>query len=257
MSAEGSSSVQTLGGMSGAIIVEDPEGSLPPEVEAMREVVMLLQETNIESGSLRNYKAASKIAGSNMPLYGDDRDGREEEKEGGADETEEAGEGEAEMLHFVTVNGQYQPVLGARPGEAFRLRVVHGGNNDHMNVSLEPAGAAHTPASTASEHGRADGEEGEDWEEEGSSSPGGSCTLLTLARDGVYLPAPRRQGGGNGRVVLSPGSRADLAVRCDREGVYRLTSSKGVRADGEGEEGEGETSIMAYLGQDTDVFEGE
>lgn len=50
MDAEGSSSVQTLGGMSGAIIVEDPEGSLPPEVEAMREVVMVLQETNIESG---------------------------------------------------------------------------------------------------------------------------------------------------------------------------------------------------------------
>lgn len=49
-SAEGSSSVQTLGGMSGAIIVEDPEGSLPPEVEPMREVVMVLQETNIESG---------------------------------------------------------------------------------------------------------------------------------------------------------------------------------------------------------------
>lgn len=36
--------------MSGAIIVEDPEGSLPPEVEPMKEVVMVLQETNIESG---------------------------------------------------------------------------------------------------------------------------------------------------------------------------------------------------------------
>lgn len=48
--AEGSSSVQTLGGMSGAIVVEDPEGSLPPEVEAMREVIAVLQETNIESG---------------------------------------------------------------------------------------------------------------------------------------------------------------------------------------------------------------
>lgn len=42
--------MQTLGGMSGAIIVEDPEGSLPPEVEPMREVIAVLQETNIESG---------------------------------------------------------------------------------------------------------------------------------------------------------------------------------------------------------------
>lgn len=52
-SAEGSSSVQTLGGMSGAIVVEDPEGSLPPEIEQMREVLMVLQETNIESGGAR------------------------------------------------------------------------------------------------------------------------------------------------------------------------------------------------------------
>lgn len=36
--------------MSGAIVVEDPEGSLPPELEVMREVVMVLQETNLESG---------------------------------------------------------------------------------------------------------------------------------------------------------------------------------------------------------------
>lgn len=38
--------------MSGAIVVEDPEGSLPRELEAMREVVMVLQETNIESGEV-------------------------------------------------------------------------------------------------------------------------------------------------------------------------------------------------------------
>ena len=32
-------------------MVEDPEGSLPEELEAMREIVMVLQETNIESGA--------------------------------------------------------------------------------------------------------------------------------------------------------------------------------------------------------------
>ncbi|CAM9732064.1 unnamed protein product, partial [Sphacelaria rigidula] len=47
---DGSSSVQTLGGMSGVIVVEDPPGTLSPEMKAMREVVMILQETNIESG---------------------------------------------------------------------------------------------------------------------------------------------------------------------------------------------------------------
>lgn len=33
------------------IVVEDPPGTLSPEMEAMREVVMILQETNIESGA--------------------------------------------------------------------------------------------------------------------------------------------------------------------------------------------------------------
>lgn len=181
-----------------------------------------------------------------MPLFGEDDVNGEE---GGARKTEEA---KAEMLHFVTVNGQYQPVLGAQPGEALRLRVVHGGNNDHMHVSLQPVDAAHAPTNKAGEAGRTtEGEHDAEEEKEGSSP--GSCTLLTLARDGVYLPAPRRQGGGDGRVVLAPGSRADVAVRCDREGVYRLTSSKGMMDGGD----EGEASVVTYLGKDTDVFEGE
>ncbi|CAN0434265.1 unnamed protein product, partial [Laminaria digitata] len=97
------------------------------------------------------------------------------------------------------VNGQYQPIVQAQPGEALRLRLVHGGNNDHM------------------------------YGERGGGGGGGAagCTLLTLARDGVYLEAPRRQGGGAGHVLVAPGSRADLAVACDRPGVYRLSSSRG------------------------------
>ena len=85
----------------------------------------------------------------------------------------------------------------------------------------------------------------------GGDGDGGSdagCMLLTLARDGVYLEEPRRQGGGGGHVVLPPGSRADLAVKCDRPGVYRLVSSHAV---------DGVQSPMTYLGKKTDVFEGE
>lgn len=154
-----------------------------------------------------------------MPLYGRGRRG----VGSGGDRSK------SEMLHFVTVNGQYQPVVRAQPGEALRLRVVHGGNNDHMYVSIVPAAAS-------------------------SADQGGSCKLLTLARDGVYLPAPRLQGGGDGRVVLAPGSRADLAVRCDGPAVYRLVSSKEA---GEGDGDLDEVSFMAYLGKKTDVFEGE
>eukprot|EP00903_Cladosiphon_okamuranus_P017466 g16088.t1 len=245
---EGSSSVQTLGGMSGAIIVEDAEGSLPPEVEAMREVVMVLQETNIESGALRNYKAASEISGSKMPLYG--------KAEGG-------NASESDLLHFITVNGQYQPVIRAQPGEALRLRVVHGGNNDHIHVSLVPAAAAgsqreYTQDSGQEKKGAAEASGPGDAPAANSDDDPSSCKLLTLARDGVYLAAPRLQGGGDGQLVLAAGSRADLAVRCDGPGVYRLVSSKGGAAGrgGGGDEDGDEDSIMAYLGKNTDVFEG-
>lgn len=228
------------------------------------------------AGSLRNYKSASEISGSKMPLYGSTRG-----DEGGGGGGEKGEGGKSDMLHFVTVNGQYQPVIRAHPGEAFRLRVVHGGNNDHMYVSLVPAADAAASCSSSSptegrtgrggggggllgegaENGRAGAGSGSS----SSSGGGGSCgcTLLTLARDGVYLPSPRRQGGGDGRLVLAPGSRADVAVRCDRPGVYRLASSRGSAAGGEEENGDGDggeevmLSIMDYLGHDTDVFEGE
>lgn len=43
--------MQTLGGMSGAIIVEDPKGTVPDAIQVMREVVVILQETNLKSGN--------------------------------------------------------------------------------------------------------------------------------------------------------------------------------------------------------------
>lgn len=203
-----------------------------------------------------------------MPLYGNTGRGEGGEGYGGGDGEENGGEKEgskSDMLHFVTVNGQYQPVIRAHPGEAFRLRVIHGGNNDHMYVSLVPAGGSRSSNGTKDGNkgrGALPGKEADNprtgaGSGGSSSGGGGGCTLLTLARDGVYLPTPRRQGGGDGRLVLAPGSRADVAVRCDRPGVYRLASSKG--AAGEEADGDGEraVSIMDYLGHETDVFEGE
>lgn len=187
-----------------------------------------------------------------MPLYGSGQRGG-----GGGDGAK------SEMLHFATVNGQYQPVIRAQPGEALRLRVVHGGNNDHMHVSLVPAAAAALQRGNTKEQGKHDREAAEaggagDAAASSAGDSNSTCKLLTLARDGVYLPAPRLQGGGDGRVVLAPGSRADLAVRCDGPGVYRLVSSKrGAAGGGAGDENGDEESIMAYLGKKTDVFEGE
>lgn len=162
------------------------------------------------------------------------------------------------------INGQYQPILPAQPGEAMRVRIVHAGNNDHLYISIQASsrensgesGEAYADADDQAGSTTVDAEAGtsvEGGDGDGEGAPG-NCTLLTLARDGVYLPAPRLQGGGGGgggHLVLAPGSRADVALLCDRPGVYRLFSSKG----GEDEEEEG--PVMDYLGNDTDVFEGE
>lgn len=157
------------------------------------------------------------------------------------------------------VNGQYQPVLQARPGEALRVRLVHGGNNDHMYISLVQSSRDSSSSRTQNKMARKGARHDKNFDTEETTAGTsiddsdkhnrGNCTLLTLARDGVYLKAPRVQGGRTEHVVLPPGSRADLAVLCDRPGVYRLASTNG-------KEGE-EEAPMAYLGQKTDVFEGE
>lgn len=154
-----------------------------------------------------------------------------------------------------------------------RVRFVHAGNNDHMYISVQASSRENSGGEKGeAQHAGADDhqagsstvgaaeaepkvERGDgDGDEDGAS---GSCTLLTLARDGVYLPAPRLQGGGRGHLVIAPGSRADVAVLCDRPGVYRLFSLKGGRQDEEEEEEEQEGPVMDYLGNKTDVFEGE
>lgn len=149
------------------------------------------------------------------------------------------------------------------------MRLVHGGNNDHMHVSLVASPQQRVSASTTSGDQLADEKEKNGGTaaqsrtqdahgDEKASRPSESrekataagCALLTLARDGVYLPAPRLLGGQAGGLVLSPGSRADVAVFCENPGVYRFVSSKG------GGEGSQEVPLMEYLGKTTDVFEG-
>lgn len=73
-----------------------------PEVRLSVELTLRTQWDNFAlpagvSGSLRNYKSASEIAGSEMPLYGDKA---EQSGEGGTEEDKKG-----TLLHFVTVRG--------------------------------------------------------------------------------------------------------------------------------------------------------
>lgn len=49
-------------------MVEDPEGTLPSELEAMREVVMVLQETNIESGEITHRDGRVGVRQAGVPV---------------------------------------------------------------------------------------------------------------------------------------------------------------------------------------------
>ncbi|MBE9376174.1 multicopper oxidase family protein [Saccharopolyspora sp. HNM0983] len=85
---------------------------------------------------------------------------------------------------LVLVNGQHQPTLGAAPGTAQRWRVINGCASRVLALRL----AGHE--------------------------------LDLVARDGAFLPAPESQQ----RVVLPPGSRADVLVRPTTPGRFPLLS---------------------------------
>ena len=83
---------------------------------------------------------------------------------------------------FLTVNGALRPTLRLRSGAWARLRVVAATWTGVAALAVQGAG----------------------------------CTAAVLALDGIPLrPAPAPLSETGGRVLLSPGQRVDLAVRCE------------------------------------------
>ncbi|CAM9768463.1 unnamed protein product [Chrysoparadoxa australica] len=104
----GSSTVQDLSGMSGAIVVEDPPES---PLASFRDIIMVLQEIDLT-------KLESNPYGSTLPLLQ-------------VDQVHDTG------FPFMAVNGQFQPVLAVNPGERARLRLLHAGVSAYLSLSLE------------------------------------------------------------------------------------------------------------------------
>merc|ERR1712241_159030 len=86
-------------------------------------------------------------------------------------------------------NGRFEPQLKVPVGHWMRLKLINAasGANNMMNFGF------------------------------GSDR---SCTLRVLAYDGVYLQTPRRQES----VVIPPGGRADIAVKCSQVGLHKLST---------------------------------
>jgi FtsP/CotA-like multicopper oxidase with cupredoxin domain len=179
---QGSSNLQMAGGMAGALIVRDYEAHLPAEMKNLEEHVMVLQDVDVE----RMEREERAILGSKVAVL--------------------AHRNEASApARFVTVNGQFQPILGLEVGKIVRLRMIHGGSNLFLRLVVH----------------------------------GGSCSMVTVARDGAYLSEPRQDAA----ILMAPGSRADALLLCAEPGTYRLISEEAA-------------DVSLYLGERTEVLSG-
>eukprot|EP00668_Euglena_longa_P032015 GGOE01041297.1.p1 GENE.GGOE01041297.1~~GGOE01041297.1.p1 ORF type:complete len:584 (-),score=142.82 GGOE01041297.1:236-1948(-) len=170
----GSSLLQTMASMAGCIIVEDPR-PVPPRLAAMREVVLGLQQIQVVGGTPSNYIFASHATDSTLPLH--------------IHQVEAA----PDAVNHFTVNGQHQPTLFVRPGEATRWRLVNAGYSALLNLQLQ------------------------------------GCEVHVLAADGIMLARPRPVSD-NGTVLVATGSRRELAVRCHRRGAFLWRSVQPINA---------------------------
>lgn len=172
----GSTAIQLVNGLAGALIIEDPPSVGP--VERGRDVVMVMQEIIGEQ--------AAEI------LYGPDLDGRVIPGSGGDHADGEEVDAPSDVyncmggapcsIHDFTINGCLEPTLNLRPGEVQRWRLINATGTPRGYTKLRVD--ALTPTTSRPE-------------------------IYVIAVDGIYLTVPRKFTD----WLLVPGGRVDLAVR--------------------------------------------
>ena len=93
---------------------------------------------------------------------------------------------------YIMANGQYQPNITVQPGEFRLFRLINAGTNAFLRLRVVS---------------------------DGSSNP--ECDTYIVAKDGIYV--------GNraylaSAPLLAPGSRIDVAIRCNVSGIFHLAS---------------------------------
>mmetsp|Transcript_65892 Transcript_65892/g.190086 ORF Transcript_65892/g.190086 Transcript_65892/m.190086 type:complete len:631 (-) Transcript_65892:210-2102(-) len=175
-------SAQAGGGAHGAIIVDDPKGYLPTEIEDMPEKLCFLSLVNpaksmrLEAWGLS--KHGSKLAEQKFWKNTVYKDWEWDPISGPLVE-----KGIFRLDPQLVVNGQFLPKLTLPENTWYRLRMVYASVEQRSEILLK----------------------------DGSENGGATCEFQLLAKDGIYLhTAPRSVS----RLVLASGSRADVAVRC-------------------------------------------
>lgn len=129
-------------------------------------------------------------------------------------------------------------------------------------AALDRLMSASAPATDARAQGGGSGS--------GGTAAAPSCVMVVLARDGIELATPRVQS----RVLMSPGSRAELLLRCDAPGTFGLRTDApkpppqppqppgAASADAEGRAAGGvaaadaDAAVRAHVGAGSDVASG-
>lgn len=183
------------------LIVEDPPGSLPPEVASAPERVLLFHDVrapslaNIAARQEASCRAAGNGAGACTEAFW----------------TAAAATQHAEDM-AVLVNGERTPHIPAlEAGVWYRFRMLYGSSGG--------GAAPPRPGGGMRMHGR---RLQSDWSGDDLRPRLRGCVTTLLAKDGVYLPtAPRPIAFG----FLAAGNRADWLVQCPA-GTHALTDDE-------------------------------
>ncbi|XP_039269784.2 uncharacterized protein LOC120344568 [Styela clava] len=189
----GSTMFQTLSGMSGMIVVEDPVTTNPISSYSCpnncdHEIQLLFQPTML-------YKTADD-GFSFVRIQKRIRDAgkfRNLEELRGGETLENWLTKKDNHVQFFTTNGQLQPRIRIESGKTMRFRMANAGGIHVLEISLP------------------------------RTETGVPCVVHEIARDGIYLEHPRELQ--HGQTVIAQGGTADWLIRCDVPGNYKIESN--------------------------------
>uniref|UniRef100_A0AAV1TH07 Multicopper oxidase n=1 Tax=Peronospora matthiolae TaxID=2874970 RepID=A0AAV1TH07_9STRA len=186
---------QLNGMMAGALIVADRPADFPTELAATDDLVMILQAICVENCHNVNdnlqFAIENRYSSSSASTMQMDTVDEESQRSKVWLTDLEIVENDADVplndtsLLTLFVNGQYLPALGIMVGEYKRLRLVNAiANNIAELVTTRDS----------------------------------SCTLTVLSMDSIYFAEPKAKDV----IVIPPGGRADVVIRCAKIGVFYL-----------------------------------
>jgi len=199
---DGSVALQTAGGAAGLLIVNDTRGKDEDRRGVSKQVLdMDEQEIFIQTVPQSALRGISRYSGDQL-IHIYNQAPPQLHRVDNNQFADGQGVFNASLIDNVALlNGEFIPKLKMKAGQWVRWRIVHAGPAFFMDLSIES--------------------DKEDGSEATGRKDASSCELQLLAKDGIYLQQAPRQ---LSRVVLPPGGRADVAIRCKGSGHMRLAS---------------------------------